>query len=154
MSSFDVRPLKGSDKEEWVRLRLALWPDADPEETQEEFEAYVEGGDPRLYTVVAERPGGRLAGLLELSLRAHAEGCLSSPVACVENWYVDEDFRRQGVARALLEAAGDWARHRGCGEVASSCVLENSVAQSVQEALGFEEVDRLVHYVYELPAEG
>ncbi len=150
----DIRPVKHTDEDEWVRLRMALWPDADPDELREELPAYLEGGDRRLYCLVVERPDGRLGGLMELCLRPQAEGCLSSPVAYVENWYVDEDLRRQGLARRLLEAATRWARYRGCAEIASSCVVDNATAIEVHEALGFEEVDRLVHFVYELPAEG
>ena len=149
-----IRFLRADDEAEWVRLRLALWPDADEDELREEIAAHLPDGDRRLCTLVAERPGGMLGGLMELSLRPYAEGCLSSPVARVENWYVDEDLRRQGCATRLLEAAADWARHRGCAEIASSCVVENDIAQTVHEALDFEEVDRLVHYVFELPAEG
>lgn len=153
-SKMDVRQVRFSDEEEWVRLRLALWPDADEDEVREEFAAYVEGGDPRVHCLVVERPGGRLGGLMELTLRLQAEGCISGPVAYIENWYVDEDLRRQGLSRRMVETAAKWARYRGCAELASSCVIENTVGVAVHESLGFEEVDRLVHFVYELPAEG
>ncbi len=150
----DIRQIRPTDESEWVRLRLALWPDGDPDEFREELPAFVEGGDRRSFALVAERPNGQLGGLMELTLRAQAEGCLSSPVAYIESWYVDEDLRRQGVSRALLAEAQEWARHRGCAELASSCVNGNETAVEVHEALGFEEVDRLVHFVYVLAAEG
>ena len=149
-----IRRLQKDDVQEWVRLRLALWPDSDPEEVAEELPAFLEDGDRSLLALVVERPGGKLAGLLEMSLRPMAEGCLSAPVAYVENWYVDPDSRQQGLSRAMLEEAARWARYRGCAEIASSCVMENDTAIQVHNALGFEEVDRLVHFVYELPAEG
>lgn len=150
----EIRPLKRHDLEEWVRLRVALWPDADQDEVAEEIPAWLEDGDPRLFSVVVDREDGRLGGYMECSLRLQAEGCLSSPVAYIENWYVDEDLRRQGISGQLLEAVGRWARYRGCAEIASACVLGNDIGEAVHEALGFEEVDRLIHYVYELPAEG
>ncbi|MCC6485444.1 MAG: GNAT family N-acetyltransferase [Armatimonadetes bacterium] len=149
-----IRQLRETDQSEWIRLKTAMWPDADPEELEEELPAYLESGDARLYALVAERDSEGLAALIELSLRTQAEGCLSSPVAYVESWYVDEDVRRQGLARELLAAAADWARHRGCAEIASSCVVDNDTAAEVHEKLGFEEVDRLIHFVYELAAEG
>lgn len=149
-----IRQLRSDDEPEWVRLRLALWPDADEGDLRDEIPAHLPDGDRRMCTLVAERPGGMLAGLMELTLRLNAEGCLSSPVAYIENWYVDEDMRRKGISRQFIQAAADWARHRGCAEIASSCVLDNEIGEAVHEALGFEEVDRLVHYVFELPAEG
>lgn len=149
-----IRQLKETDQSEWVRLKTAMWPDADPEELEEELPAYLSGGDPRLLALVVERESEGLAALMEVSLRTQAEGCLSSPVACVESWYVDEDVRRQGLARELLDAAADWARHKGCAEIASSCVVGNDMAVEVHGKLGFEEVDRLIHFIYLLEAEG
>lgn len=150
----EIRQLHEDDLGEWSRLRLALWPDAEEEELAEEMAVFLPGGDPRVLCLVAQKSGGGLCGLLELQLRAVAEGCYSSPVAHVENWFVDGEYRRQGVATSLLEQGAAWARRRGCAEISSSCVFENEVGQTVHEALDFEEADRLVHYVYLLEAEG
>lgn len=149
-----IRRLNAMDEAEWLRLRLALWPDSDPEELREEMPAYVEGGDRRIYALVADRGGDRLGALMELSLRGQAEGCFSSPVGYIEALYVDEDLRREGLATRMFEQACKWFRQMGCAEVASDCVLENEAGVSFHEALGFEEVGRLVHFVYTLEAEG
>ena len=46
----------------------------------------------------------------------------------------------------LLAAAQDWARGQGCVEMASDTWIDNEESQRVHEALGFEVVDRCVHY--------
>ena len=42
-------------------------------------------------------------------------------------------------AMALVAAAEDWGRARGCTEFASDALLDNAVSASAHLALGFEE---------------
>jgi aminoglycoside 6'-N-acetyltransferase I len=80
-------------------------------------------------------------------LRSHADGCNPSrPVGYVEGWFVAENHRHNGIGRKLLTAAEDWARSQGCVEIASDTWIDNEVSQRVHEALGYEVVDRCVHY--------
>jgi aminoglycoside 6'-N-acetyltransferase I len=57
---------------------------------------------------------------------------------------VDEDYRKRGAGRALMDAALEWARARGHVEIASDTQLENKRSQKVHRALGFDEVERIV----------
>lgn len=139
-----IRPYRPADRAEWMRMRATLWPD-------DLLEGEVSGSDAWLaradaVVLVAERPGGRLAGFAELGERAYAEGCETSPVAFLEGWYVDGDVRRQGVGAALVRAGEAWARARGLREMGSNTHLHNVDSQQAHEALGFEEVERLVEY--------
>ncbi len=140
-----IRPVELSDQLEWLRLRMALWPDCPPEKHSREMADYF-GGDPNIATWVAVRPEGGLGGFLEASLRPYADGCETRPVGYVEGWYIDEDLRRQGVGRELLRAAEEWARARGCREMASDCSLDNEVSLRAHLASGFEEVDRAIRF--------
>jgi aminoglycoside 6'-N-acetyltransferase I len=99
---------------------------------------------------VAERPSGGLCGFLEAALRSRADGCDSTPVGYLEGWYVDEDFRRHGVGRALVEAAEGWARSKGCRQMASDAELWNTVSHQAHGALGDEEAARLVLFKKDL----
>ena len=67
-------------------------------------------------------------------------------VGYIEGWYVAESYRHQGVGKKLVAAAEDWARSHGCLEIASDTWIDNEVSQSAHEALGYEVVDRCVHY--------
>jgi SAM-dependent methyltransferase len=50
------------------------------------------------------------------------------------------------VGRALIAAAEEWSREHGCTELASDAWLDGEVSQRAHAALGFEAVDRCVHY--------
>jgi aminoglycoside 6'-N-acetyltransferase I len=100
-----------------------------------------------LINFVAEAADGTLAGFAEVDLRSHADGCdPARPVGYLEGWYVIAAYRRCGLGRRLLAAAEEWARSHGCVEMASDTWLDNELSQSCHEALGFEVVDRCVHY--------
>jgi aminoglycoside 6'-N-acetyltransferase I len=59
---------------------------------------------------------------------------------------VDSDLRKTGVGRALIAAAERHAIDAGHQEIASDCVLQNDISLAAHPALGFEEVDRLIHF--------
>jgi aminoglycoside 6'-N-acetyltransferase I len=46
----------------------------------------------------------------------------------------------------LVEAAEAWARSCGYAEIASDCHLENDVSLKAHTALGFQVVERLIHF--------
>jgi len=100
-----------------------------------------------LTILVAEASDETLLGFLEVDLRSHADGCNpSQPVGYIEGWYVDEDHRHRGIGRKLLAQAEQWARNHGCVEMASDAVIDNEVSHRAHQAMGYEVVDRCVHY--------
>ncbi len=86
-------------------------------------------------------------GFLQLGLRSHADGCdTSRPVGFVEGWFVRAESRGLGIGRALVRAAQEWCRARGCLELASDALLDNADSLRAHGAVGFEVVDRCVHF--------
>lgn len=140
-----VRRAEPGDRGEWLRMRAGLWPDDDAAVTERETRTLLEQAarDEGLL-LVAEREDGRLGAFLEASLRSHAEGCETTPVAYVEAWYVDPDLRGRAVGRALMDAVASWARGRDLSELASDTDLHNEAGLHAHEALGFEETDRII----------
>jgi aminoglycoside 6'-N-acetyltransferase I len=143
-----IRRATPADKSEWLRMRLLLWPDGTPEGFAKEMEDLL--ADPLTPVFVAVRSNGKLGGFLEAGTRKYAEGCETSPVGCIEGWYVDESLRDQGIGVALVEAAEDWARTQGLTEMASDTWLDNDISIQAHLKMGYEEVERLVHFVKKL----
>ena len=145
-----VRSGKPADREQISLMPLALWPELSVNEDRQELEAALSGKPDAtvpLSILVAETDTGDLIGFLEVGLRSHADGCDTRvPVGFVEGWFVSECHRKKGIGAKLLAAAEDWARDRGCIEMASDTWLDDDRSQRVHEALGFEVVDRCVHY--------
>ena len=140
-----VRTVEPDDMEEWLRMRLALWPQGEPSEHRTEMARLA--SQPDATVLVAVRGDtGRLAGFAEVGVRPYADGCETSPVAFLEGWYVDAELRRRGVGRALVRAAEEWARGQGLREFASDALLDNVASHRAHEGLGFTEVERAVRY--------
>jgi aminoglycoside 6'-N-acetyltransferase I len=127
-------------------MRAALWPDASFEDHLRELADAPLGGLPA-ETFVAVREGGELAGFLDVGLRSHADGCNpAQPVGFVEGWFVREELRGQGIGGDLMHAAEEWARKQGAEEMASDTWIDHEESQGAHLALGFEVVDRCVHF--------
>jgi aminoglycoside 6'-N-acetyltransferase I len=150
VSDTSIRLAQMSDRDQLVRFREALWPKTSAEEHARELTEILEGKPVvtmPLIILVADAGDGALAGFLEVDLRSHADGCNPSrPVGYIEGWFVAENHRERGIGRKLLAVAEDWARSQGCLEIASDTWVDNDVSQRVHEALGYEVVDRCVHY--------
>ena len=140
-----VHLLESCEQDEWARLRAVLWPDCPAEQHRQEMAGILQNPE-REAVFVSTGPDGRLRGFVEVNLRPSAAGCESSPVGYLEGWYVEPDARRKGIGRALVAAAEEWARSKGCREMASDAEIENQVSHNAHGRLGYEEVERLVHF--------
>jgi len=124
--------------------RRAFWPEEGGSYHASEVESYFAGRlrEP-LEVLLAIDESGNPIGFAELSIRRYAEGCDTDHVGYLEGWYVVPMARRQGVGRALVLAAEQWARSKGCTEFASDAFLDNDVSAAAHRALGFTETAQI-----------
>ena len=147
-----IRRAHTSDLDQLAHLCETLWPSSCAAEHAQELRLILEGNAALVLTMpieifVADASDGTLVGFVEVDLRSHADGCNpSQPVGYIEGWYVVKNHRHHGIGKKLLEKAEDWARDHRCAEMASDAVINNDVSQRAHEALGYEVVDRCVHY--------
>ncbi len=76
---------------------------------------------------------------------------LFSSVRTVRTWllndlFVAESARRQGIAAALLGAAADHARALGAASLSLSTALDNTPAQALYESLGWQRDHQFCEY--------
>lgn len=131
-------------------MRLLLWPESSHEEQLGDVDKVLAtrmSGTLPAVIFVSEDADGALNGFLELGLRSHADGCdTARPVGFIEGWFVREEARGCGVGRQLMRAAEEWCHQRHCLEMASDALIDNHGSQLAHSALGFEVVDRCVHF--------
>jgi aminoglycoside 6'-N-acetyltransferase I len=138
------------DQPGWLDFRMALWPDA----TADDHRGYMAislAQPERFLQLMMYDARHQPIGFIEGSIRTdYVNGTETSPVGFVEGVYVTPAWRRRGVARLLFAAIGDWAKARGCRELASDALLENEASQRAHAALGFRETERVVYFVRNL----
>lgn len=149
MGGVIVRLAEQQDVQNIAEMFHALWPDASAEQHADEVRAMLSARSEAALPaeiLLVEVEGGPI-GFIEVGLRSHADGCdPRHPVGYIEGWYVTPAFRRRRIGAQLIAAAEVWARSQGCMEMASDTWIDNLESQSAHEALGFEVVDRCVHY--------
>jgi len=134
------------DQPGWLELRLALWSDATADDHRGYMAIALAQPERFLQLMVYAAPRTPI-GFIEGSIRLdYVNGTETSPVGFVEGVYVIESWRRRGIARQLYEAIGDWAKARGCRELASDALLANVASQRAHAALGFRETERVVYF--------
>jgi GNAT superfamily N-acetyltransferase len=85
---------------------------------------------------VARDAEGRIVGMVSAQLViSTAEG---APSAWVEDMVVREDWRGQGIGRALLEHLMDWARSKGATRAQLLVDLDNEPALGYYQHLGWQ----------------
>jgi len=145
-----VRQANVSDSAEIAEMCALLWPDATAAEHRIENEQLLKTkmcGTLPSTIFVSDDVNGRITGFLLVDLRSHADGCNPTrPVGFVEGWFVLEEHRRRGIGSAMMRAAEDWARSLGCKEMASDTWIDERNSLKAHQALGFEVVDRCIHF--------
>lgn len=133
-----VTPEAGED---WHRLRTVFWPSREVDEHRRAIEQFFAGtiNEPAA-VFLARTDAGECVGLLEMSIRAFAEGCAHPNPAYIEGIYVDPSFRQSGVASQLMASAETWAQAQGCSELASDTAPDNAPSAGLHAKAGFRDV--------------
>jgi len=138
-----VRPIAETDLNEWFRLRSILWDETSEDDHKTEMVDIIDHYETQ-QVFVAETDGG-LIGFLEVGIRPFVEDCSSDHVGYLEGWYVEKAFRKLGIGKELVKKAEEWARAKGCIEMASDSELGNDLSLSAHLGLGYQVTSRLVH---------
>ena len=143
-----IRKVGSSDRNGWIRLRKALWPECSENRQELEIDQILSG---KGIVLVAESSSSGLVGFAEISMRTdHVEGTTITPIPYLEGWYVDPASRAQGIGKALIRSVEDFALQAGFAELASDAELDNHKSIKIHKHLGFREVGKTVHFIKSL----
>jgi aminoglycoside 6'-N-acetyltransferase I len=150
MGGTTIRMARRGDEVAIGEMMASLWPDGTLAEHQSDAAVLIATG---MYgtlpgaMLLAEDADGRALGFLQVGLRSHADGCdVGQPVGFIEGWLVEKEMRREGIGEKLMRAAEEWAQAKGCIELASDALIDKDESLRAHSALGFEVVDRCVHF--------
>ena len=119
-----------------------LWPEHSENELIRILQEYADGEESCIFVCKKE---DHFMGVALCCLRHdYVEGCETSPVGYLEGIYVDDHHRMQGIARKLVHECENWAREKGCRELASDCELSNTASRSFHLGTGFSEENRII----------
>ena len=101
------------------------------------FYSYLErtAQDDRTIAEIIESDDGRIAGYLWVTFCEDEE--MDFRFAEIQEIYIEEEFRRHGVATQLYEYAETKARHNGVKVIRAGTGLCNSASIQLHERLGF-----------------
>lgn len=145
----EFRRLTADDRHALTAIRLEFFPDDEGVDwSVREFLA-ASG------FAVGAFDDGVLVGYAAGGLRSHAEGAWDRPaaeqrIAYLEEWFVRDGHRRRGIGRRLVDEVEAWAAERRADYLASDTELDNLISQEAHAAVGFNEVERAVHFLKRL----
>ena len=144
----EIRKANKSDRNEYMRMRKLLWPKCSDERHRLETDIVLSSSGAVIVAAVSE---SKLIGFAEISIRSdHVEGTKKSPVPYLEGWYVDSEYRGQGIGKALIKYAEEFSLQLGYRELASDAELTDQDSIAIHKSIGFKEVGRTVHFVKEI----
>jgi len=92
-----------------------------------------------------------VVGYATASIRTdYVEGCNASPVGYMEMLFVQEPFRKKGIAKELYQTVESWSAEKGCTEIAADTWEWNKASREFHKQLGFREAEILVHFIKDI----
>ena len=134
MEAREVRP---SDAVEWFRLRDRAWPGEAEEKHAEQINGYLANDDPSYKVFVADAGDGKLAGMIEVSLRESGDGNIEKNWGKIEGLSTHPGVNFKEVVGLLLDTAVDWLRAHDPDVILSRCDSDDEALTEMFLEKGF-----------------
>jgi ribosomal protein S18 acetylase RimI-like enzyme len=147
--SFEIRSYEDADEQGWVRCRVLGFLDSAFYDDVRQHKEHYDGPAVELVAVA----GDQIVGLLDLELEPAPEVLWDTDARGGAIWHVavHPDYRRQGIATALVERALELAREAGL-EIVQAWTRDDAWVQRWYESCGFRRRYSYLH-VYLQPDE-
>jgi len=127
---YKIRKIIDSDFDGWLSVVHLLWPDATTIEMKDEFESALNENDKEIFVCLFK---SEYIGFINISTRVdYVEGSESSPVGYIEGIYVQEGYRKIGIAKRLVDEAINFSKEKGKVERGVKTVSEKQSRQAFQ----------------------
>ncbi len=133
MASLNIHPLRPDDRPEWEALARGykdFYEDPVADAVYDEVWARLMGGGP--IRGLGCRSDGALVGIAHFLFHAHS---WKDEVCYLQDLFTLPEARGQGVARALIDAAAEEARGRGCAAFYWLTKQDNEAARRLYDRI-------------------
>jgi len=139
------KKIEPKDFESWVKMGLMLWPKSSKKEVEKEFKKILVSKKESGFICIDEN---EYIAFINVSARnENVAGAKSYPVGYVEAIFVKNKYRKKGIGKQLIKYGEEWAKKKGCKEMASDTWSWNKKSQEFHEKLGFKKHNILVHFI-------
>jgi aminoglycoside 6'-N-acetyltransferase I len=143
-----IEELSNSSFDECLRMGLLLWVDHEKNDLKKIFEEIKNSSKEKTFVY---KINGKYIGFINVSIRVdYVEGSNSTPVGYVEGIYVDLDFRKKGVAKELVKKGEEWAYKKGCKQMGSDILLNNTISYDFHKNIGFTEANKIICFIKDI----
>ena len=145
-TSLTILPVTEDSLEDWFLLCTQLWPRENPINLHQSLKRVLKNPQQQGFIIRTDKKDP--IGFMNLSLRYdHVPGATESPVAYIEGIFISQQYRQAGLGNHLITLAEKWGKEKGCKEIASDTLLNNTNSQDFHKKAGFNEVERTVNYL-------
>ena len=136
------------DAETIAVMAVKMWTSHTVDELAQGFADAIRNPDCAVFIMTDD---DKAVGFAQCGLRHdYVEGAQSSPVGYLEGIFVEESYRKQGLAKKLLDRCEEWAKENGCSEFASDCEIDNEISRQFHLGAGFREANRIICFTKKL----
>lgn len=144
----EIKIASCKDIERIAQLANIMWHGSSLEDLESGFKKDIDNKDTIVF-IVEEKE--KIVGFAQCGLRYdYVEGTNSSPVAYLEGIFIEEDYRKKGYAKELVNHCEKWSKDKGCLELASDCELANEGSLKFHMSIDFIETNRIICFKKDL----
>jgi len=143
-----VREITSKDLQKWIELRCLLWPMHTKLEIETECASLIKNRNYKTWFYYNE--DGDVLGFIEATIKDSAVGCKTDKIGYLEAWFVLQEYRQQKIGTKLVVSVENWAKSKGCKELASDTTSEYPISVLAHNSLGYEVCKNITHFKKEL----
>jgi len=131
--------------EDWTNLAIMLFPESTFED---ELKFHKEILELEKEVGFLYQKDDKYVGFMNISIRSdYVNGTDTSPVVYIEAIYVLSEYRQYGIGRKFIEHAEQYAKQMGITQLASDCIIDNTLSENFHKNCGFIEKERVICFV-------
>lgn len=147
--SINYSTITEADFQSWLKMSQKLWDDYTETELTVELQQIYNSSNQ--HSFIAKNEQQEAIGFINISIRQdYVEGAAHSPTGYLEGIFVEESYRKKGVAKHLVQLGEKWLKANNCKQIGSDTWLWNTDSQAFHKKLGFWEEEKLVHFLKDI----